>query len=140
MPEPAVRVVLVVVIAAAALIVVLVAPRRAAGRAGRSPVDLSGIEGRVVFFTSASCRRCDAIRDVLRATGARFTEIRYEDDPARFDATGVGAVPLLVGRTEQGVEVRRLAGRAASRKIRAFLEASGAWNRPGGPVPGVPGE
>ena len=113
-------------VAGAGLAVALLAPRWSARRAERTPLDLSGIDGRLVLFTSRACRRCDAVRDLVSETGVGFTEVCYEDDEARFTAVGVGAVPLLVARDERGAVVGRLAGAAKPRRLRALLEASGA--------------
>lgn len=126
MPEVLARALLVAGVAAAGLAAALLAPRWSARRAERAPLDLSGIDGRVVLFTSRACRRCDAVRDLVSGTGVGFTEVCYEDDEARFAAAGVGAVPLLVARDEQGVAVGRLAGAARPRRLKALLEASGA--------------
>jgi len=112
-------------VVAVALLAAWLAPRWAARRAARVPVDLSGIEGRIVFFSSGSCRRCDTVREQLRALNAPFTEVEYDDDADRFGATGVGAVPFLVGRDERGAVVARLAGAASVRRIRRLLDAAG---------------
>lgn len=125
MPESPAGLLLVAGVTGAALAVALVVPRWAGRRAGRSPIDLAGIDGRVVFFSAASCRRCDVVRVRLSDTGARFTEVRFEDDPGRFEAAGVRAVPIVVGRDEHGTEVMRLAGRASSAQVRALVERCG---------------
>ncbi|HSM01195.1 MAG TPA: glutaredoxin domain-containing protein [Acidimicrobiia bacterium] len=94
-------------------------------RARRATLDLSAIGGRVVFFSDTACRKCPAARDALVSAGAEFEEIRYGDDPARFRATGVPAVPLVVVRDEAGVEVGRIAGEVRARELRALLRRAG---------------
>jgi glutaredoxin len=125
MPEAVARGLLVAAAAGVALAVALLAPRWSARRAERAPLDLSGIDGRVVLFTSRACRRCDAVRDLVSGSGVEFTEVCYEDDGARFAAAGVGAVPLLVARDERGTVAGCLAGAVRPRRLRGLLEASG---------------
>jgi hypothetical protein len=125
MPEALVRGLFVAGVACLALAVALLAPRWSARRAEQMPIDLSGIDGRVVLFSSRSCRRCDAVRDLLVRMGVVHTEVQYEADPARFDEAGVGAVPLVVARDEQGAALCRVAGSASPRRIRRLLAAAG---------------
>lgn len=94
-------------------------------RAETSPLDLSGIAGRVVFFADEACKRCPAARDALVASGVEFEEIRYGDDPARFRATGAKAVPLVVVRGGDGLEVGRIAGEVRSKTLRGLLDLAG---------------
>ena len=94
-------------------------------RAERVPIDLTGIEGRIVFFSDAACRRCDAARERLAASGVAFEEVRYGDDPARFRATGTPAVPLVVVRDADGAEVGRIAGEVRAGELQAMLEKAG---------------
>lgn len=79
-------------------------------RAGRAPLDLQGIDGRVVFFSDATCTRCDIVRVHLESLGAEFVEIAYDRDPETHRRVGVTGVPLLVIRDADGREVRRFAG------------------------------
>lgn len=94
-------------------------------RAENARLDLSGIEGRVIFFSDAACRRCPAVRDALMAAGVEFEEMRYGEDPARFRATGAPAVPLVVVRDESGAEVGRIAGEVRARELRGLLRRAG---------------
>ena len=94
-------------------------------RAERAPIDLTDIDGRVVFFSDTVCRRCDAAREALTSAGAHFEEVRYGDDPARFRATGAPAVPLIVVRDAGGAEVGRIAGEVRARVLRALLAKAG---------------
>lgn len=94
-------------------------------RAETARLDLSGITGRVVFFSDAVCRKCPDAREALVAGGVDFEEIRYGDDPARFRATGAPAVPLVVVRDAQGEEVGRIAGEVRARELRRLLTRAG---------------
>jgi len=94
-------------------------------RAQTARLDLTGIEGRVVFFSDTACRRCPAARDALVSAGVDFEEIRYGDDPARFRATAAPAVPLVVVRDEDGTEVGRIAGEVRARDLRGLLRRAG---------------
>ena len=94
-------------------------------RAVTARLDLTGIEGRVVFFSDTACRRCPAVREALTAAGAGFEEVRYGDDPDRFRATGAPAVPLVVVRDEHGGEVGRIAGEVRPRELDALLKRAG---------------
>jgi len=92
-------------------------------RAVRAPLDLSGVTGRIVFFSDVACRRCPGVREAL--SGVEFEEIRYGDDPERFRATGAPAVPLVVVRGADGAEVGRIAGEVRERELRALLRRAG---------------
>lgn len=94
-------------------------------RAETARLDLSGIAGRVVFFSDAACRKCPDARKALVAGGVDFEEIRYDDDPARFRATGTPAVPLVVVRASDGAEVGRIAGEVGVRELRRLLTRAG---------------
>jgi hypothetical protein len=94
-------------------------------RAETAALDLSGVTGRVVFFADEACRRCPAARDALVASGVEFEEIRYGDDPQRFRATGATAVPLVVVRGEDGLEVGRIAGEVRAGKLAVLLKKAG---------------
>jgi hypothetical protein len=94
-------------------------------RAETAVLDLSGIAGRVVFFSDEACRRCPAARDALSAAGVEFEEIRYGDDPQRFRATGAKAVPLVVVRTPDLVEVGRIVGEVRPGELRGLLKRAG---------------
>jgi predicted DsbA family dithiol-disulfide isomerase len=86
------------------------AHRRDRRRAVRAPLDLGGVDGRVLFFSDAACTRCDIVRSHLEALGATFTEIAYDREPDAHRRIGITAVPLVVVRDESGAEVRRFAG------------------------------
>jgi hypothetical protein len=94
-------------------------------RADRASLDLSGVSGRVVFFSDNACRKCPSARDALIATGVPFEEIRYGDDPARFRATGAPAVPLIVVRAPDSTEVGRIAGEVREPALRSLLKRAG---------------
>jgi len=110
MGETAVRLLVVAGVVVAALVVARTAWWLPAWRAGRSRLDLIGVEGRVLLFTDRRCTRCDAVRDMLVAAGAGFLEIRYDDDPDRWARIGVEAVPLLVVREASGSVVGQIGG------------------------------
>ncbi len=90
------------------------------------PLDLTGIEGRVVFFSDAACLRCDEARAELQDAGVAFEEVAYDAHPGRLQAAGVTAVPLIVVRAPDGGEVGRIAGRVDPRRLRRLLARSGA--------------
>jgi hypothetical protein len=92
-------------------------------RAETASLDLSGVEGQIVFFSDSACRRCPGVREAL--SGLEVEEIRYGDDPDRFRATGAPAVPLVVIRDADGVEVGRIAGEVRSRQLRGLLRRAG---------------
>lgn len=92
-------------------------------RAVTASLDLSGVAGRIVFFSDVACRRCPAVREAL--SGLDFEEIRYGDDPDRFRATGAPAVPLVVVRRPDGAEVGRIAGEVRERELKALLRRAG---------------
>ncbi|MEX0826317.1 MAG: hypothetical protein WD184_06165 [Acidimicrobiia bacterium] len=94
-------------------------------RADTAVLDLSGVAGRVVFFSDEACRRCPAARDALAASGVEFEEIRYGDDPQRFRATGATAVPLVVVRDSQGAESGRIVGEVRAGKLAVLLKQAG---------------
>ena len=110
---------------ASALGFALAANRWVRWRADRTPLDLSGLSGRVVFLSDDSCRRCPAARAALVTAGVDFEELRYGDDPKRFRATGAPAVPLLVVRAPDGSEMGRIAGEVHPRELRALLKRAG---------------
>jgi predicted DsbA family dithiol-disulfide isomerase len=95
---------------AVALVVAFMANRRERRRAIHAPLDLGGVEGRIVFFSDATCTRCDIVRAHLETIGGDFTEIAYDREPEAHRRIGVTGVPLVVIRDERGIEVRRFAG------------------------------
>lgn len=117
MSDLAVRLLVVGGAAAVALGVALFAKRAERRRARRAPLDLSGIEGRVLFFTDAACRRCDVMRRRLEEAGAPFTEVRYDREPELHRRVGITGVPLVVVRDEEGNETARLAGVVSRRRL-----------------------
>jgi hypothetical protein len=125
MSEPVVRVLLVAGVTASALAVAFVPQWLGARRVQRVPLDLTDFDAAVLFFSAAGCRRCDDVRAALTRAGLVFEEVRHEDDPDRFAASGVPAVPLVVARDERGMEIGRLAGRVSRRRLRSLLGASG---------------
>jgi len=104
-----------------ALLIALWGHRRDRRRAVRSPLDLSGVDGRVVFFSDATCRRCDIVRAHLEALEATFTEIAYDTDPETHRSVGVTGVPLVVFRSESGVEERRFVGAVPKSRLALAL-------------------
>jgi len=110
---------------ASALGVALSANRWARRRAERAPLRLDRVEGRVVFFSDAACRRCPPARQVLDEAGVAFEEVAYDQDPDRFRAIGAPAVPLVVVRGVDGAEVGRIVGAVRSRDLGALLRRAG---------------
>ncbi len=82
---------------------------------------LDGIEGLVLFFTDAACKRCDLVRQRLESLGASFIEIAYNREPDLHRTIGVTGVPLLVVRDDTGAVLERVAGLASERRIRRAL-------------------
>jgi len=125
MGDVAWRLVLVGGIAAAAAAAGYAAGRLRARRAASAPVDVSGLDGRLLLFTERSCASCTVVRSMLAEAGAGFDEIRYEESPEAHRRSGVTSVPLLVARDAGGVVVARIAGRPSKRALRRLLEAAG---------------
>jgi glutaredoxin len=121
MSEPIARFALALGATALALGVALSARAAERRRAAAGPLDLSGIEGRLVLFTAAGCRRCAQARAALADAGVEFVEVAFDQDPDRVQAVGVTAVPLLVGRDSTGAEVGRIAGRIGRRSLARLL-------------------
>lgn len=115
------RLIVAAVAVGAALLVAIWAHRRERRRAQRSVLDLTGLEGRVLFFTDATCTRCDIVRAHLEGLGVEFTEIVYGVDPATHRRVGVTGVPLLVIRDRDGAEVHRFAGVMPKARLAAAL-------------------
>lgn len=110
MSDLALRLVVMGVAVGAAVGVASWARRRERRRALRAPLDLTGLDGEVLFFSDAMCSRCDVMRDRLVALGVEFHEIAYDRDPATHRRVGITGVPLVVVRDGTGREVRRFAG------------------------------
>jgi len=110
---------------AVAGLVALWAHRRERRRAVRAPLDLTGVDGRVVFFSDAACTRCDIVRSHFEALSAEFVEIAYDRDPEAHRRIGVTGVPLVVIRDDEGAEVRRLAGVMPKARLAAVLPRDG---------------
>jgi len=89
------------------------------------PIDLTGVAGRVVFFSDAACVRCDDARSALDGTGVAYEEIAYDREPSRLEAAGVIAVPLIVVRRANGAEAGRIAGRVSPWRLRRLLARGG---------------
>ncbi|MCB2223889.1 MAG: hypothetical protein KQH83_06895 [Actinobacteria bacterium] len=127
MSEAAWRLVLAGGAGAAALLAAAAARwrHRASLRSASATLDLSGVAGRLILFTSAPCRSCDAARARLEAAGVAFREIRHADESRVHEAAGVAAVPLIVARSAGGVEAGRIAGKPSKRALRGLLRAAG---------------
>jgi hypothetical protein len=128
MDEAATRLILLGAFVLAALVVAGAGHLRRflRGRAATAgPLDLTGVEGRVVFFSDAACPTCDAARARLRASRVPFREIGYHEDPAAHRRAGVTAVPLTVVRGSDGGEVGRIGGRPSRRALRRLLGRAG---------------
>jgi len=95
--------------------------RRERHAAVAAPLQLDGIEARVLFFTDVACRRCDLVRARLESLGTVFAEIAYNHEPDLHRTIGVTGVPLLVVRDGAGVVVDRVAGLASARRLRRAL-------------------
>ena len=98
--------------------------RRERRTAMTSQLRLDDIEGAVVFFSDAACKRCDLVRDRLDSIGADFVEIAFNHEPDLQREVGVTGVPLLVIRDDSGAIVGRIAGVASARRIRRVLARS----------------
>jgi glutaredoxin len=110
---------------AVALGVALVARRAERRTAVRSPLNLAGVEGRVVLLSDAACPGCADLRRLLDAAGVPFTEVAYDTDPEFARSIGVVAVPLVVVRGPDGQEAGRIGGRVSPRRFRRLIEAAG---------------
>ena len=79
----------------------------------------------VHLFSSGTCRPClDARKVVESVTGGAFSEVRFEDDPARFGGFGVAKVPavFVIGEDGSGLLWEGIPARNDLR--RAILERS----------------
>lgn len=121
MDETVVRALIVAAILVAALAVAFVARHREQRRARRSPLDLRGLSGTVVFFSDTACFRCRIVRSRLDAVGVEYTEVAYDREPEVHRRVGVIGVPLVVIRDEAGSEVRRFAGVVSKARLAAGL-------------------
>jgi predicted DsbA family dithiol-disulfide isomerase len=123
MSEPAIRAIVVAVVVVVALGIAGFTRTRERHRAARSPVDLTGIEGRVVLFSDVACSRCDIVRAHLEGIGAPFTEVAFDADPDAVRRSGVTGVPLVVIRDAAGREVTRFAGVVPKARLAASIRA-----------------
>ncbi len=98
--------------------------RRERRNAMTSQLRLDDVEGSVLFFSDAACRRCDVMRDRLESIGADFVEIAFNHEPDLQRAIGVTGVPLLVIRDQSGTIVGRIAGVASAKRIGRLLARS----------------
>jgi hypothetical protein len=122
MSELTVRLLVVGGVAALAALVAGLAQFRARRR--RIPdIDVTGFEGRILFFTERSCLSCDTVRALLAPF--EVAEYRYEDDPQRLAGAGIAAVPVVVIRDGAGVVVDRIAGVPSMRRLVAGLRRAG---------------
>lgn len=91
------------VVAAAVLIVAGVALiARHLPRARARPLVGHGLAPGVYLLTSADCGACDRARSTLRRRGIDFAELAWHDDQARFESTGVDAVPSVIVVSSDG--------------------------------------
>lgn len=61
----------------------------------------------VHFFSSATCASCSNARRVLQDVyGDKFSEVRFEDDPAGFSTFGVASVPTVFVLGPDGAGIR----------------------------------
>lgn len=124
MGDTLVRFLVVAAVLSVALGVAGIAHQLSRLRAGRAPLSLEGLEGRVLFFTDSQCTRCDVVRAHLDALSADYVEIPYDQEPETHQRVGVTGVPLLVVRDREGREVRRFAGVISKARLSAAL-----WDR-----------
>lgn len=122
MSEPLARALLVVAVVALALLTGWLGRRIARRRAEDVPLDLTGLGGRVLFFTDSACRRCRVVRGRLDELGAEYTEIRHDQEPETHRRVGVTGVPLIVVRDAESVT--KLAGVVSRRRLARALAAS----------------
>lgn len=125
MSDLTVKVMVAVGTAAVGLGVAGAARVRERRRAASAPLDLAGFSGGLLFFSDAGCRRCDQARAILEGSGVTFTEAAFDREPERLRAAGVTAVPLLVGRSADGREVGRIAGKLDRRSLARLVSRMG---------------
>lgn len=94
-------------------------------RAALAPLDLSAVEGRLLFFTDSGCRRCAVARTRLDDLAVEYQEIAYQHEPDLMRRVGVTGVPLIVARDAAGTEVARIAGPPSRRALRRLLFRAG---------------
>lgn len=92
-------------------------------RAGRTRLDLRGVEGRVLFFSDTACARCDAVRDLLTELDVAFEEIAHGE--GRLAEIGVDAVPLVVVRDAAGSVTAQIGGVPRLSRLRRALRSGG---------------
>lgn len=119
------QLIVVAVAVAVAMLIAVIAHRAERRRATRAPLDLSGIDGSVLFFSDITCTRCDIVRAHLEGLEAEFTEIAYDRDPDLHRRVGVTGVPLVVVRDDGGSEVVRFGGVMSKSRLAAGLKLSG---------------
>lgn len=95
------RLAIVAVVFAVAATVALIL--RARQRPVPAVVEVSMSPG-VYFFSSVGCADCLPAREALEAAlgPEGYTEIKWEEQPGRFEEVGVDAVPSTVLVTESG--------------------------------------
>lgn len=125
MSEVGWRIVLVGGVTLAALAAARLATRRRRAHLERRTIDTTGLEGRVVLFSSSRCPSCDRVRLLLEDAGVTFEEIRFEDRPDAHRAAGVEAVPLLVLRDGGGAVTAQVAGAPTPRRLHRSLRHAG---------------
>lgn len=69
---------------------------RRGGAFVRHPHDPVDLARGLVLFTTSQCESCGEARAVVEAAGSEYTEVRYEQDRATFDANQIQRVPSLV--------------------------------------------
>ncbi|MEE9298074.1 MAG: glutaredoxin domain-containing protein [Acidimicrobiia bacterium] len=104
-----------------ALLVAAAARSRDRRNVLRTALHLTGVEGRILFFSDSVCSRCDAVRAELDRLGVDYREISYSDSPDLQRRVGVIGVPLVVVRDADGVELARLAGKVSRRRLRSAV-------------------
>lgn len=117
----------VIAVAAIGVVVAIAAWGRAHDRrrSAASDLDLSGIDGSVLFFTDSACLRCAVVRDRLDELGVEYSEIAFNHEPELQTAIGVVGVPQIVVRSGDGSIAARLVGSVSSRQLRRAVRRAG---------------
>ncbi len=105
-----------IVLAVAAVVALVVVALRRLPRTRPRTIPAPGLEPGVYLLTSGGCETCEAARATLRARGAAFTEMSWEDEPEVFQRLGIDAVPSVLvvdngrGRWWRGGVPRQIPG------------------------------
>lgn len=98
------------------------------GRAGlRRPHAPGGLPVGLTLFTSITCSTCAEFKSRLKAMGADFSEVSYEDQPERFSEHDVKDVPMIVMVLPDGTRWR-VSGVPSSRRLRRWLVLDHRWS------------